>query len=487
MTLFPRESRSLLGEIVDWMLVPLLVIWPMGVVLTHLVAQNIAALPFDRELEQTIRTVASLVQLNGPSQREVILRSVNDFLRMDSADGQYFQVRQNNRLIAGEANLPLPPRSSEGNFTFGDMRMRDAVMQNLDLRIAWVWLDTPPHAPDTGPMLVQVAETLVRRKRLANEITKGVTLPQFFVVPLALLLVLVALSRNMRPLQALERQVRKRASDDFGPLGVADVAAQTLPQEVQPLVGAMNGLLQRLQLSVRNEKRFLADAAHQLKTPLAGLRMQAELAERESDSPADIKRSLHNIAAASVRATHVVNQLLALARAEGVQQVQQRSPCDLAAIARRVAQDLVPHALDKAISLSFEVALDQASSAAFMVRGHAVFLGEMIRNLLSNAINYTPRAGHVIVRVLRVADAVEVQVQDDGPGIPKAEHELVFQPFYRSLGTQAEGSGLGLAIVQKVVQQHEARLLLEAVWDNQTRPGLRVRVLFKNPTMGDDE
>jgi two-component system sensor histidine kinase TctE len=255
-----------------------------------------------------------------------------------------------------------------------------------------------------------------------------------------------------------------------------------VPIEVAPLVSSINDLLLRLKDSIATQKRFLADAAHQLKTPLAGLRMQADLAQREDSSAEELKQSLKHIGRASIRATHTVNQLLALARAESGGSVIARQPCDLVALVMDVIQDSLPRAMDRHIDLGYE-GLDQGS-AGVMLEANPTLLKELVRNLIDNAINYTPSSqatpGVVTARVLadRFGQVAVFQVEDSGPGIPEAERDLVFQPFYRALGTEADGSGLGLPIVLQIAQQHGATVILEDAHPTRQPPGAKFTVRF---------
>jgi two-component system sensor histidine kinase TctE len=208
-------------------------------------------------------------------------------------------------------------------------------------------------------------------------------LPQFVILPLAVLLVWLALVRGIKPLSQLEERIRARKPDDLSPLD-----DKTVPLEVAPLVSSVNDLLTRLKDSIATQKRFLADAAHQLKTPLAGLRMQADLAQREGFNAEELKQSLKQIGRSSIRATHTVNQLLALARAEGSGQTLARQPCDLAQLTMAVVQDLVPRSMERHIDLGYDGA--QAGTPGVRLRGNPTLLQELIRNLLDTAINYTP-------------------------------------------------------------------------------------------------
>jgi two-component system sensor histidine kinase TctE len=245
---------------------------------------------------------------------------------------------------------------------------------------------------------------------------------------------------------------------------------------VAPLVSSVNDLLRRLKDSIATQKRFLADAAHQLKTPLAGLRMQADLAQRKDASEDELKQSLKQIGRASVQATHTVNQLLSLARAEGGGAIDLQS-CDMEALISEVLNDSLPRAMDKNLDLGYEGV--PSGTLGAQVQGNATLLKEMLRNLVENAMLYTPstpeRQGVITVRVLvdPYSRALVIQVEDNGPGIPAAERELVFQPFYRALGTNVDGSGLGLPIVREIAHQHGASISVDAAMPGHTPPGRR--------------
>jgi two-component system sensor histidine kinase TctE len=478
---FQPEQRSLFGEILDWMLTPLLLLWPVSLVLTWLVAQSIAGKPFDRALEYNARAMAQLITMHGNEPEFVLPRPARELLRADDSDTVYYQViGPHNDLLSGERELPAPPIADKASTDH--VRVRDDVMKGFDIKVAYVWVKLP--TPDNQLVLVQVAETLEKRSVLATEIVKGVLLPQFAILPLAVLLVWLALVQAIKPLHQLEERIRARKPDDLSPID-----ARAVPLEVSPLVDAVNDLLLRLTDTIATQKRFLADAAHQLKTPLAGLRMQADLAQREGASAEDLKHSLRQIGRASIRATHSVNQLLALARAESSGAAMPRALCDLPELCMSVVRDSVPRALEKRIDLGYEGA--QPGTPGGTLLGNATLLKEMIRNLVDNAINYTPSTlespGMITARVLAdpVSRVLVLQVEDSGPGIPEAERELIFQPFYRALGTDVDGSGLGLPIVLEIAQKHGAKVSLEETAPGQAAPGARFVVSF-TATLADE-
>ncbi len=482
----PREQRSLFGEILDWMLAPLLLLWPMSVVLTWLVAQGIANRPFDRELGEMARVLSKEVAVrDSPDGRaQAVFKlptAASEILRADEADDVYYQVLGlRGEFLSGDSALPVP--ADDDRAPPGEVRFRDEVLNNDSVRVAYLWVNVRDRAPDGGVArtgaeapLVQVAETLGKRSRLATEIIKGVILPQFVILPLAVLLVWLALVRGIAPLNQLQQRIRNRDSSDLSPIDAAQA-----PEEVSPLVRAINDLLARLDQSMSAQKHFLADAAHQLKTPLAGLRTQAELAQRQIDAgqhdPQALKKTLQQIARSSQSAAHMVNQLLAMARAENEEHAARQQPVNLARLATETVHDFVPRALEKRIDLGYEGPSEAAAarhSQGPIVLGHALLLRELIRNLVDNALQYTPVGGTVTVRVIDdpFGQVVVLQVEDSGPGIPAAERDQVFQPFYRALGTNVDGSGLGLAIVREIAQQHHAEVTLEDA-NLRRRPGL---------------
>ncbi len=473
--LFQRERRSLFGEILDWMLTPLLLLWPISMVLTWLVAQNIAGKPFDRALEYNVQALSKLLVVKNNQVQFNLTAPAREILRADDTDLIYYQVMgTHGEYLSGEHDLPAPP--DEEKPADGEVRLRQDIILGEEVRVAYTWIkvEVKGATPASLPVLVQVAETLEKRKTLATEIVKGTMVPQFVTLPLAVLLVWLALVRGIKPLAQLEKRIRARKPDDMSPLDESAV-----PEEVAPLVSSINDLLTRLKASLTTQKRFLADAAHQLKTPLAGLRMQADLAQRETDAD-ELKKSLKQIGRASIRATHTVNQLLAMARAETTGRSLAQHPVDLAYVVSEAIQDTLPHAFEKQIDLGYEG--PEQGEASSQVQGNATLLKELVRNLLDNAISYTPVKGQVTARLLtdRFSGVVVLLVEDTGPGIPEAERELVFQPFYRALGTNVDGTGLGLAIVQEIAQQHGATISIEDAGrpSHPSLPGTRVTVRF---------
>jgi len=473
--LFQRAQRSLFGEILDWMLTPLLLLVPVSIGVTWLVAQGIANAPFDRALEYNVQTLARLVTVKQGQTEFVLPQPAREILRADDADRVYYQLLDSHgKLLSGEPDVPHP-NTDEPPVT-GVVTLRNGEMRGKPVRVASLWLADGDD--DSATALLQVAETREKQSVLATEIIKGVLLPQFAILPLAVLLIWLALVRGIKPLSVVEARIRERRPGDLSPLDESSV-----PLEVVPLVSSVNELLDKLKESIHTQKRFLADAAHQLKTPLAGLRMQADLAQREGANADELKQSLKQIGRASVRATHTVNQLLSLARAESTGAGTGRQPCDLARLTIEVVREAVPRAIEKRIDLGYDGA--EAGAPGVVLEGNPTLLKELVRNLLDNAINYTPssaeRPGVITARVLAdpFGHVVLLQVEDNGPGIAESDRELVFEPFYRVLGNEADGSGLGLPIVREIANQHHAQVKLEDAHPGRQPPGARFTVRFE--------
>jgi signal transduction histidine kinase len=259
----------------------------------------------------------------------------------------------------------------------------------------------------------------------------------------AVALLWLGIGQGLRPLDRLRGEIAARSPRDLRPVSELDK-----PQEVQSLIGALNQLLSRLNAAIASQQRFIANAAHQLRTPLAGLKTHAELARREP-STSELKSLLDMIAGETQRTSHLVNQLLTLARAEPGEAPSQ--PVNLHEIVGRDVRDWVQRALGKNIDLGFE--LEDAWTL-----GEPLLLRELAANLLDNALAYTQKGGSVTVRTsVRNGESV-LEVEDDGPGIPESEREKVFERFYRIAATGGEGCGLGLSIVSEIAERHNARV-----------------------------
>ena len=456
----PRGRGSLFVEILDWMLLPLLVVWSSSIVVTYFVARPIATAPFDRLLQDRVHALAADLGASGGDRPGIMGPATRVILEGDGVDVVRFQVRRpDGSVLTGDG--AIPPRLRETDEAPGVVYFRDGILGAEEVRIAYMFLPSARGGPE---LLVQVAETLHRRDRLAQEFVTGIVVPQFMLMPAAVILVWIGLSRGLRPISGLWRSIRARPPGDL-----SAIDESIAPQEILPLIHSINDLMARLDRSLQAQRRFVSDAAHQLRTPLAGLRTQAEVALRQRDLP-EIHDSLRQVVASTARTEHLVNQLLSLARAEAPGEVLPAfGGVDLAALARECVEEALPSALAKEIDLGFEDA-----GESLTVQGVGSLLRELMRNLIDNAIKYTPGGGRVTVRTATGGSPV-LEVEDSGPGIPPPERELVFQRFYRVLGVGTHGSGLGLAIVREIADLHGATVSLT---DAPNPPGTLFRVAF---------
>ena len=466
------EPNSLFGEILDWMLAPLLLLWPISIAVTNHVANNIANEPYDQLLAENvtsmvrdIRLVSGKITLTTPllkrpqgdaasgsgklvpSSPPATKAVDKEFqTKSDEEDATYYQIRDARGIVIfGSTDLPLP---GAGEPTGADLlQFRDGLLEGEPIRVAYqsILLDS------REKILVQVGETRKKREALASRIISGVLLPQFAVIPMAVVLVWFGLSRGLRPLSRLRERLARRRPGDMSPLNV-----RRAPEELQPMLHSFNHLLSRLEENLEAQQRFIADAAHQMKTPLTGLRMQAELAMTETD-PQQLRRSLEQITLGAERAGHLINQLLTLARAEASHENLHRFEIvDLEALVRSVTLEWADIAHAKHIDLGLE-----GSEWPLAVDGVPLLLRELLKNLIDNAIKYTPAGGRLTVRLLADEYAI-LEVEDDGIGIPEEDRERVFERFYRVLGSDADGSGLGLPICREIADHHRAKITLRA-------------------------
>jgi two-component system sensor histidine kinase TctE len=313
-------------------------------------------------------------------------------------------------------------------------------------------------------MIVQVGESMQRRRDLAGGVTAVATGVIAFLGAATLVLVWMGLQRGLAPLETLRAHVEARDPQDLSAIAPEDV-----PREIAPLVATLNRQLERVRRNLDAQRRFVADAAHQMRTPIAGLKTQAQAAMRGATLQEAHVR-LAQIEQSAERLGRLMTQLLALARADDARmQPAARESVDLNGVMREVCSEWADLALAKPVQLGFDAARSPAN-----VEGSALLLRELFGNLLDNAIRYTPEGGDVMVRV-ETSPSPQVVVEDTGIGIAPADRQLVFEPFYRVLGTGESGSGLGLPIVKAIANLHGATVAIE---DRGDEPGTRFRVVF---------
>ena len=361
-----------------------------------------------------------------------------------------FQVWAGGRVLRlHSANAPEEPLS--------DIRsgFSDKMINGQRWRVFSTW-------DDSGENLIHVAELTKERDELSGAVAGNLLKPLLFSLPLLAILLWLSVTRSLRPLVRLTSEVAQREPDNLAPLEVG-----TAPREVAPLITRLNKLFIRIDASMQKERRFTADAAHELRTPVAGIKAQAQVA-RTASTDAERIRALDNAILGCDRAAHLIDQLLTLARIDTLGN-ETTEPCQLRAIAAEVIAAIAPAALNQNVRLE----LTEGAEAA--VRGNPVLLRIMLRNLIDNAVRHTTPGTSVLVQIAQEQGRILLSVSDNGPGIPEAELEKVAERFYRPLGTSASGSGLGLSIVKRIAEIHASSLQLA---QNEDGNGLRVTVSF---------
>jgi two-component system OmpR family sensor kinase len=351
------------------------------------------------------------------------------------------------RIFESAEQAGLPQRAVLG---FSDVAARGTTYRVFSLQ--------------TRGLVIQVAQDMAARRQMAGTLALRTIWPVALIAPLLMLVVWWVVSRSLAPVARARDQVAARQADDLSPVSEAG-----LPEEVRPLVHELNLLFERVRRAFDAQKHFVADAAHELRSPLAALKLQVQGLQRAGDEAAR-RLAVERLAAGVDRATRLVEQLLALARYEAQSSSGGRAtPVSLAEIARLAIADAVPAAQARQIDIGL------AESQDAVIEGHPEALRMMLRNVIDNAVKYTPEGGTVDVAVVSGPDGAELRVDDSGPGVPEAERERVFDRFYRTGEQKAAGSGLGLAIVKSVADLHGATLALES---SPRLGGLRVVIRF---------
>jgi two-component system, OmpR family, sensor histidine kinase TctE len=442
---------SIRRRLLTFLISSLLLMVSGAAIVTYWVAQRSANDAYDRSLLDPALDIADNVSVDATGAHVDLPQKALEALVYDQVDKVIYQVRSpTNAIIDGVTDLP-PPLSfaTEPHFFF------DGIYRGEKIRVAAL--------RTRNGYVVQVGETLHKRNRLVGEILVAELVPTLLIALGSIALAWLGVARGLIPLEHLRTELLNRAPRDLRPLEKAAV-----PIEIAPVVNAFNQLLDHLRDANTMQQRFLANAAHQLRTPLAGLQMHLELLLRQ-DLPADVRPELERMHSATVRASRLANQLLALAKAEiAPDHGREFEILDLRTIADAAARDWASKAIARNIDLGFS--LERA-----VIRGDPLLLPELIDNLIDNALRYTSAGGSVTVSTGCEQDIPYLSVEDTGPGIPRSERSKVLERFYRIAGTPGEGSGLGLAIVQEVVDRHGGTL---EITNRSDLGGTCVRVMF---------
>lgn len=438
-------NPTLRSTLMRLVLIPLSLVLLIDIAGSYFVVRHVANGVYDVELNEIAREMLLHVTREGGEFGFNLSAEAERTLFLDEEDDVFFAVRTAaGNILAGDPTLPVQKTIKIGKET----SYYNDVFEGKPVRIA-LMRGMPLVHPATEPVFIQVAETQVKRDRYVRTLLLQVILPQVLLILIAGVLIWRGVAHGLAPLRRLQQEVSMRSHLDLSP-----IAAAKIPGEVEPLVGAVNDLMTRVDAVLGFQERFIADTAHQLRTPVAGLKAHIELALRETDF-SQVQRALGHLYTSAERLSRLVSQLLSLARNEPHNVVANFVPFDLNQVALRTAQDWVPHAYKKQIDLGLE-----AADGPVLLNGEAARVTEMINNLVDNAIRYTPAGGRVTVRIVQ-DDSVRLIVSDDGPRIPIEERKRIFERFHRLLGSHEEGSGLGLAIVHEIATLHNATIQLE--------------------------
>lgn len=449
-----RPSSSLRKLLLRWLAPATALLLVASAVTGYFVAVSSGTLAYDRALLDGALALSKQLRMQDGKLLLDLQPQAHQVLTTDKYDRIFFAVRgPQGELLGGTHDLNLPERFSAPRTENDDWFYLDHTVNGQPVRLAAL---RTTH--ERQQVSVLIAETTTKRDRLVREVMIGMLLPEILLVITTLLIVTLGVRHGLRPLEGLRGQLARRSHTDLRPIDV-----NTLPDEVQPLAAEINGLLSRLDTSLGAQRHFVADAAHQLRTPIAALQAQVEALQQESGTR---NVQLEPVLAGVRRLGHLVQQLLALARAEpGGKPTMQA--LDLASLIQHSADRWVAEAIERDIDLGFE--LDAAETL-----GVPLLLEEMLGNIVENALRYTPKGGTVTIRCCHDSCGANIEVDDSGPGISTNERERVFERFVRLDSRNTEGCGLGLAIVRLIARQHGAT----ATISESPQGGTRVSVHF---------
>lgn len=462
-----RRTFSLRKRVAWGLILPMSVLLLLNALWFYKGAIDAANRAYDRSLTASLKNIAESIHATEGEVTVDIPYSALEIFEEGVQERVYYSIiGPDGKVITGYDDLPLPEFLGAGDTPIVvDTEYRD---QPIRLAVLSKRLYDPEMAVGDS-VTVLCAETIEARTRLAFSLFVDSLRPQLLLIAAGLFLIIIMVRNAFRPLLELRARIRQRNDEDLTP-----VSASNVPNELLPLVDAINFHMARLARLLQARRRFLADAAHQIRTPLTVLGTQAEYGQRQND-PEEMHRTFGSLIDTIRSTRRMANQMLTLARAEPANGlIQEFAQLDFAELVCEVAGELASIALKKNIDLSFE-----RTSSPVIVDGNATMLREMVSNLIDNALRYTPENGRVSVELGPAGESVRLRVVDDGPGIPEAERDKVFQRFYRILGRgDADGSGLGLAIVREICWAHRGRIRLEDGNEGPAGHGLAAEVLL---------
>jgi two-component system, OmpR family, sensor histidine kinase TctE len=441
------KTRSLRLSILSRLIIPLILIIIFETILSYFVTLHYVNKTYDRWLLDTARALAQEIKIREDKVLVELPPAALEIVKWDEQDKTHFKIESASLgLLAGDSLVPVP----SGQLDWSNPIFFESVIRKEPVRI--VSMEAKMEASQ-DVFYIHVAETLNKRRVMMKDILLADLLPQIGFVTIIGIYLLLVLKRVLKPLYVLADEVSLRSPRDLSPIEETHVF-----EEVKTLTDTINDLLHRLDHAIAAQQRFVANAAHQLRTPLAGFVIQAERAAREHDITL-IRPALFQMQSSANRLSHTVNQLLVLAKSEPVDGSCEFKPLNLSELVRTTCMDWAPKALHKQMELSFENA-----ERDLFVLGDENLLRELLANILDNAICYGKDSGNIAVRLNASPQSVLI-VEDDGPGIPQAEKDKIFERFYRIQGTIGNGCGLGLAIVKEIAELHNIRLVLNNTGD----------------------
>jgi two-component system sensor histidine kinase TctE len=465
---FRRTSISLRRQLVLWILLPQLVLWLAGGGLTYRLAVHYVNQAADAMLSQTARTLSRQVQPTPTGLLVDFPRAAQEVLEADPTDRLLYTVSSPpGRVILGNHTVPLPPKNgqlrwNEPYFYDDEMTLAEpgaggTAGAPIMVRIAALYVTYADPDGRQQAILVQVARNMAHRENLWKRILIDTLLPLSILIVLMTIIVWAGSGAGLAPLLRLRREVEGRTPTDL-----TSLRSDHAPKEVRSLVQALNALLASVRQNVASQKRFIADAAHQLRTPLAGLQSQTQLALRINRDP-ELTSCLSRVHQSAVRSAHLVDRLLMLARAEPeAAMATERTLVELVTFVKSLVTETVPRAMRAGIDLGMEETTDRGDAVQLPVMGNELLLREALINILDNAIEYAGPGSDITVQLERQGDRALINIVDTGPGIAVGLHERVFERFVRAT-EKGLGCGLGLAIVREIALRHHGDVVLSNV------------------------
>jgi two-component system sensor histidine kinase TctE len=454
----PIKNSSLKSGFILRLIIPLIFFMTVEAVLSYFITWHYVDTAYDRWLLDSADSLMQEIKVKNNKVSVELPASALEIFKWDDSDKTYFKIISAEQgIIAGDKFVPesFDPKADWSQPIFFNDKIYGASVRVVSMLVQRKDLN--------GKVFVHVAETLNKRRAMMRDILLADLVPQSILVLFTGFYLVTGVKRGLKPLHKLADEIAQRSPRDLSPIAEAYIFP-----EVRTLTDTINDLLARLSTAIAAQQRFIANAAHQLRTPLAGLKLQAERALREDDLNA-MRPALLQIQSSADRASHLITQLLLLAKAEPVEGMHKLQNVNLSDLAKEVCMDWISKALQRKMTVSFETENEQV-----FLQGDEILLKELLANLLDNAIAYGYERGNIWVKVTEQPHKALI-VEDDGIGIAEEEINKVFERFYRPANSPGNGCGLGLAIIKEIADLHHAQIYLTRLSE---KGGLRVEIVF---------